>query len=69
MIGPNGPHLFLGCEFTTGGGGLGRSYSGAFVGRKLDRRRLVVTGKLKNNAGDVILGVHRQTAHGLERLV
>jgi hypothetical protein len=38
MLGPDGPHLFVGCEFTAVGGGLGAGNRLALFGRKDDRR-------------------------------
>ena len=55
MLGPNGPHLFVGREFTAASGGLGASNRLALFGRKRDRRSKIGACKLHDGARDVIL--------------
>ena len=65
MLGPDGPHLFVGREFTAGSGGLGAGNRLALFGRKDNRRRKIGACKLHDGARDVILIVGRQATYGL----
>jgi len=55
MLGPDGPHLFVGRELTTVGGGLGARDGLALFGRKHNGLGRIGTGKLHDGARDVIL--------------
>ena len=65
MLGPDRPHLLVGCEFTAVCGGLGASNRVALFGRKDNRRSNIGPGKQHNGSRDIILIVRRQTTHGL----
>jgi hypothetical protein len=69
MLGPDGPHLFLGREFTAGGGGPGAGNRLALFGRKDNRRVRIGACELHDGARDVILLVGRQTTHVLHCFV
>jgi hypothetical protein len=55
MLGPDGPDLFFGCEFSAVGGGLGAGNRLALFGRKHNRRSKIGACKLHDSACDVIL--------------
>ena len=65
MLGPDGPHLFVGREFTAGSGGLGAGNRLALFGRKDNRRRKIGACKLHDGARYVILIVGWQATHDL----
>ena len=69
MFGPNGPHLFFGRKFTAGGSGFRGGYNHTFFRQEGDRRRPIIAGKLKHNAGNVVLSVRREAACRFKRLV
>jgi hypothetical protein len=55
MLGPDGPHLFVGCEFAAASGGPGAGNRLALLGRKHNRRSKIGACKLHDRARDVIL--------------
>jgi hypothetical protein len=69
MLGPDGPHLFFGCELTAVSGRLGASNRLALVGRKDNRYRKIGACKLHDGSRYVILIVRRQTTHGLHSFI
>jgi hypothetical protein len=69
VFGPNGPHLLIGRELTTSGGGFGGRYDHTFFRQEGDSRRFFAAGKLKHNAGNVVLSVRWKAARRFKRLV
>ena len=55
MLGPDGPHLFVGREFTAVSGSLGAGYRLVLFGRKHNRPSKIGACKLHDGARDVIL--------------
>jgi hypothetical protein len=66
VFGPHGTYLFVAGKFAARGGGFRGGDSGAFVNRQRDRRFVVRPGHPQHGAGDVVLLVRRQIAHGFE---
>jgi len=62
MLGPNGPYLFVGREFTAVSGSLGAGNRFALFGGKHDRPGKIGACKLYHDARDIILIGRRRTA-------
>jgi hypothetical protein len=60
--------LLIGRKFSPSRSCFGNQYGAAFLWRER-YGRLVAAGKLKHNAGNVILGVRREVAHGVKRSI
>ena len=69
VFGPRGPHLFVAGKFAARGGGFRGGDSGAFVDRQRNRRFVIRPGQPQHGAGDVVLLVRRQIAHGSAHFV
>jgi hypothetical protein len=66
VLGPNGPHLFVRREFTTGCGSPGISDRRALIRRKWDNRSAVAAGQFQDNARNVVLDIRWQDADSLK---
>ena len=64
MLGPNRADLFVGGEITAIGSGLGPGDGLALLGRQWDRSG-IGAGKLKDNAGNIVLHIRGEFAHSL----
>lgn len=69
MFGPRGAHLLVARKFTARRGRFRGLDGGAFVNRQRDRRFVIAPGQPQHGAGDVILLVRRQIAHGPECII
>jgi hypothetical protein len=69
VFGPHGTRLFVAGKFAARGGGFRGGDSGAFVNRERDRRFVIRPGQTQHGAGDVVLLLRRQIAHGSECII
>jgi len=69
VFGPDCPNLLVRGEFTALGRSFRRSNWFPLVGRERNRNGFIATGKLKDNAGDVVLSVGWEAARRLKGLI